>query len=250
MKIIKPSFEIYDKDIQAVSDSLKLIERMARISHQSQGGISDNSSISFLQKSIAARNHYNVFKHRVVSVIIICDRGITHELVREDDTAITQESTRFCNYSKEKFNSETTVVDIKIHIKNPKAFDIWFNHMIAGEKAYLEMIALGESPEISRSVLSNSLKSEIGLTFTLAGWRKFFQKRCARDVHPQMLEITIPLFVEMKKRIPVIFDDLNISYCQSCEKKLGEKRIDNDINFGINCDNCWDNIKESCGIDR
>jgi thymidylate synthase ThyX len=134
------------------------------------------------------------------------------------------------------------VIDIHMHIKNSKAFDIWFNHMIAGEKAYLAMIALGESSEISRSVLSNSLKSEIGLTFTLAGWRKFFQKRCAKDVHPQMLEITIPLFIEMKKRIPVIFDDLEIPYCQGCEKKLGIKRTDSDsvVALGVYCDDCWE----------
>ncbi len=242
MKVIKPFFEIYGKDIEETSDSLKLIEKMARISHQSQDGIKDDSAIPFLQKSIAARNHFNVFKHRVVSVIIVCDRGITHELVREDDTAITQESTRYCNYSKEKFTKGISVIDVSPHLKTLKAFDWWFLAMRTCERAYLEMIALGESCEIARDVLPNSLKSEIGLTFTLAGWRKFFQKRCASDVHPQMLEITIPLFIEMRKHFPVIFDDLDIPYCQGCEKKLGIKRADSEsvVALGVYCDDCWE----------
>lgn len=111
--------------------------------------------------------------------------------------------------------------------------------MLACEKAYNKMIELGESPQIARSVLPNSLKTEIVVTYDLREWRHFFKLRCAPKAHPQMREITIPLFAEMKKRIPVIFDDLEVPYCRACEKKEGKERIDNDSKIVIYCDDCW-----------
>jgi len=239
MKIIKPFF-VFEYDFDG-NEILRRLERYGRVCYKSEDKITPDSAARLIANIIAS-GHESVIEHEKVTVGVVCDRGVSHEVVRHRIAAYSQESTRYCNYSKGKFGGEITVIDIKPHLKNTASFDVWFRHMLASEKAYNKMIELGESPQIARSVLPNSLKTEIIITYDLREWRHFFRLRCALKAHPQMREITIPLFVEMKKRIPVIFDDLNIPYCRTCEKELGEERIDHNLPCGIHCDDCWEKL--------
>ncbi len=212
MKAIKPSFKIED-EING-EEVLKRLERAGRTCYKSEGSITADSAKKFIKK-ILAMGHESVIEHEKVTVRVICDRGVTHEIVRHRIGSYSQESTRYCNYTKSKFAGEITVIDPSFWKKegreNEKKYWVWKEAIKAAEKAYLELIELGASPQEARSVLPNSLKTEIIMTLNLRSWRNFFELRTAKGAHPQIREIAIPLLEEFKKLIPVIFDDIKLS---------------------------------------
>lgn len=207
MKIVKASYLI--ECPEPPFEMLKRIERAIRKAYKSEGEITDTSYIGILKK-VLSRKHESTLEHGIVSVTFITDRGVTHEMVRHRIAAYTQESTRWCNYSKDKFGSEISVISIERHLKNPLSLPIWNRAMSLAEIAYFDMLALGESPQIARSVLPNSLKTEIVATYNLREWRHFFKMRTPSDAHPQMRELMIPLLQDFKDLIPVIFDDISV----------------------------------------
>lgn len=205
MKIIKPYFIIEDSiDGEAI---LKRIEKAGRTAYKSEHKITPDSAKKFV-KMILGLAHESVIEHEKVSVRVICDRGISHEIVRHRIASYTQESTRFCNYSKGRFGSEITVIKPCFWDDDSKEYEIWKNATENAEKAYIELIKLGAKPEEARSVLPNSLKTEIVITMNLREWRHFFKLRASKRAHPQMKEIATALLQEFKKRIPIIFDDI------------------------------------------
>ncbi|KXK29520.1 MAG: thymidylate synthase [Candidatus Brocadia sinica] len=163
-------------------------------------------------KKILDMNHESVIEHYNITVRIICDRGITHEIVRHRMASYTQESTRYCNYSAGKFGGEITVINPcfwnSASEADKKKYEVWEKAMKEAEKAYLELINLGATPQEARNVLPNSLKTEIVVTMNLREWRHFFKLRTSNAAHPQIREVACPLLDQFKKRIPVIFDDI------------------------------------------
>jgi len=205
VKIISASYEILSEiDGEKI---LKNIERAGRTCYKSEDLITTDSAKTFVEM-ILKRNHLAVIEHESVSVKFVFDRGVSHEIVRQRLCSFAQESTRFCNYSKDKFDNSITVIDISSHLKNKKSFDVWLNAMEKAQEAYLKLIELGEAPQIARSVLPNSLKTEIVVTANLREWRLIFSQRAAPAAHPQMREVMIPLLDEFRKRIPIIFDNI------------------------------------------
>ena len=209
MKIIEPYFEIEDK-ING-EDILKNIEKSGRTSHKSENNISNKSAKYFI-RDIIKKGHESVLEHEKITVRVICDRGVTHEIVRHRIASYTQESTRYCNYSEDKFGNEILVIKPCFWIKN-NANDIeknkiWKEALLHAENAYFNLLKLDAKPEEARSVLPNSLKTEIVITMNLREWRHFFKLRTADEAHPQMRQIACPLLREFKKRIPLIFDDI------------------------------------------
>lgn len=205
MKLIKASYliECPEKPLEM----LKRIERAIRKAYKSEGNITNTSYVDMIRKVIK-RGHESTLEHGIVSVTFITDRGVTHEMVRHRIAAYTQESTRFCNYSKDKFGNEINVIDIEQHLKNSLSLPVWLRAMEFAERSYFEMLELGESPQIARAVLPNSLKTEIVATYNLREWRHFFKMRAAPPAHPQMRELTIPLLKDFQDFIPIVFDDL------------------------------------------
>ena len=217
MKIIKACFIIED-EING-EEILKKLEKAGRTCYKSEERIGENSSRSFIKKIIES-GHETILEHEKITVRVICDRGVTHEIVRHRIASYSQESTRYCNYSADKFGREITVVgpcfwptkDAKRNIIDedfPKKV-VWREAMEFAEKSYLKLIELGATPQEARSVLPNSLKTEIVMTMNLREWRHFFKLRCSPKAHPQMREIAIPLLNEFQKLIPVIFDDITV----------------------------------------
>jgi thymidylate synthase (FAD) len=202
VKIVKPSWEIWNFDTQM----LEIIERAGRTAYKSEDKIDDESHKKFVRK-IVDSGHESVLEHRIVTVKLVCDRGVTHEIVRHRIGSYTQESTRYCNYAKDKFGAEITVIDIS-DFTDGQQYQIWEEAMHSAEKCYMDLIATGCPPQIARSVLPNSLKTEIVITYNLREWRHFFKLRTAKAAHPQMREITLPLLAEFKKLIPIVFDDI------------------------------------------
>lgn len=207
MKKVKPSYEILSKiDGEEI---LKSIEVAGRTCYKSEERITKGSAEKFVQM-IINRNHVSVIEHEKITVKFIFDRGISHEMVRHRLCSFSQESTRYCNYTKDKFSNEITVIDISDHVKTWNAEKVWKNAMNDAERHYNRLIELGESPQIARSVLPNSLKTEIVVTANLREWRLIFKLRTSSAAHPQIREVMTPLYEELKGRIPVIFDDLTI----------------------------------------
>lgn len=218
MNIVEPSFEIMTP-IDGM-EILKTIEAVGRTCYKSEDKITDDSCITFAKK-ILERGHEAVIEHFNITVRLINDRGVSHEEVRHRIASYAQESTRYCNYGKDKFGG-VTYIDIRGGMENdatvsklpPEKFDeiylTWQEACAAAEKYYLKMLELGATPQIARSVLNNSTKTEICITMNIREWRHFFKLRCSSAAHPQMREIATKLLRAFKYMIPVLFDDIEI----------------------------------------
>lgn len=208
MKEIRPSFEIMD-DIDGAK-ILQKLERCGRVCYKSEDKITEGSAEKFIGM-ILKSGHESVLEHEKLTVKFICDRGVTHEIVRHRIASYSQESTRYCNYSKDKFGNELTFIRPCFWADDSEEHAVWKQAMEEIEKTYVKLISLGAKPEEARSILPNSLKTEIVCTMNLREWRHFFRLRTAERAHPQIREISVALLDELKKRIPVIFDDINTS---------------------------------------
>ncbi len=209
MRVIKPSYVIEDElDPQKI---MKTIERAGRTCYKSESNISDGSAEKFIA-NIIKRGHESVIEHEKITVRFICDRGVTHELVRHRIASYSQESTRYCNYCNDKFGNELTFIKPCFWDENTadgKAkMDIWTRTMENIEKEYNNLISMGAKPEEARSILPNSLKTEIVVTMNLRSWRHFFELRTSERAHPQIREIANALLADLKTQLPVIFGDL------------------------------------------
>lgn len=205
MKIISPSFELLEPiDSERIMAN---IERCGRVCCKSEEKITHESAESFV-RSLIQRGHESVVEHEKITVKITCDRGISHEIIRHRIASYSQESTRYCNYTKDKFGGELTFIKPYFWETDSQLYAIWLGQMDACERGYLNMINLGASPEQARSILPNSLKTEIMMTMNLRQWRHFFMLRTAPNAHLQMREISIPLLKSLNEALPAVFEDL------------------------------------------
>ena len=205
VKIVKPTYEILTP-ING-DEILKLIELAGRTCYKSDNLITPDSAKNFVEK-IAQRGHESVIEHYNITVRFICNRGFTHELVRHRLAAYSQESTRYCNYNKDKFGSEITVIKPFEINEDTKEYDLWKEAMQNAEKSYMAMIENGSKPENARGVLPIDIKTEIVITTNLREWKHIFKLRTSKAAHPSMRELMIPLLKEFKEKIPVIFDKI------------------------------------------
>lgn len=222
MKIIRAGFELmFDESGDSI---LKKIEQVARTCYKSEDLITDESADKMV-RALIKRGHVAMLEHFSCTVKLYCDRGVSHEVVRHRVASYAQESTRYCNYGKDKFGKEITYIDLRNSaMADPRmqklparTFECIMNEWLYAcedaERHYLTMLDLGCPAEFARSVLNNSTKTEICITMNLREWRHFFALRACRatgPAHPQMEEIARPLLAEFKKRIPVVFADLEV----------------------------------------
>ena len=157
MLVIKPSIEIIDMD--SYENILKKIEKIGRVCYKSEGKITEDSAEKFI-RALLTRQHESVIEHESVTIRVICDRGVSHEIVRHRIASYSQESTRYCNYAGDKFDNQITVIDLAsgfeydLSKENDKAkYEVWKKAMEDAEKAYFRMLELGASPQEARSVL-------------------------------------------------------------------------------------------------
>lgn len=203
MHIIQPSFAIES----FTPNLLENIERAIRTCYKSEDKIEEDSAIKIIQK-IKDNKHESCLEHGAITVRFICDRGVTHELVRHRIAAYSQESTRYCNYGKDKFGSEITVIEPFFFDKNDRDYWLWAEAMKGAETAYLKMLKCGCSPQEARSVLPSSLKTEIVVTANPREWRHIFTMRTSSAAHPQIRQIMCPLLTEFRMIWPTLFDDI------------------------------------------
>ena len=209
MQIIQPSVEIMSAvDGQAI---LRHLEIVGRTCYKSEGLITNTSAETFVRKLIA-RGHEAIIEHESISVRFICDRGVSHELVRHRLASYAQESTRYCNYSKSQFNSEITLIKPCFLVEGTEAYRQWEWTMHRAECAYFDLLDIGLSPQEARCVLPNSLKTEVIMTANLREWRTVLRLRCSKAAHPQMREVMMMLLEKLHAAIPVVFDDIYEEY--------------------------------------
>ena len=205
MKIINASYHI-ETPIDGV-EILKRIEKAGRTCYKSEDRITAESATAFVRKLIE-RGHESVLEHASITVRFVCDRGVSHEIVRHRLASYSQESTRYCNYSGDRFRNNITFIKPCFLDEGTGGYKLWKQAMFIAEKEYFAMLNWGCTPQEARSVLPNSTKTEIVMTANLREWRHFLKLRTAKAAHPQMRELTVPLLHELQERIPVVFDDI------------------------------------------
>lgn len=205
MKIIKPRVEfITPIDGDTI---LKRIEECGRVCYKSEDKITESSAPKFVA-GIIKRGHEAVLEHCSFTVKFICDRGVSHEIVRHRMASYCQESTRYCNYSKGDFDGEITVIEPCYLNKDTFAYDEWKESCRRAETAYFNLLNWDLLPQEARAVLPNSLKTEVVMTANIREWRHFLKLRCSKAAHPQIREVATQLLKELQAKVPVLFDDI------------------------------------------
>lgn len=198
MKIIEPSVEL----LWITPTPELVIERAGRTCYKSEDRITPDSANKFI-KMIMSKNHESVIEHASACFKIITDRGITHELVRHRIASFSQESTRYCNYGKEKFNNEISVIEPPG--LTTEARENWITACEFSEKTYLHMLDLGVSPQIARSILPTCLKTEIVVTANFREWRHIIDLRTSQAAHPQIRQVIQSVAIKLQELSPTIF---------------------------------------------
>lgn len=221
MRIIEPSTQIIIPPLEGVTvqdfltAQMKKVELVGRICYKSEHAVTADSYKKFI-KMLCSLGHEAMIEHGGFTVKFICDRGVSHELVRHRLASWAQESTRYCNYGKDKFGNECAFIkpfffgDWKQTGKTypTEEYAHWAAACETAEKQYFNLLALGKSPQEARSVLPNSLKTEVIMTANFREWRNFFRLRADKAAHPQMRQVVIPLLLEVAQYCPEIFGDI------------------------------------------
>lgn len=246
MKIIRQS-HVVEEDLSAdgVKNLMQRIEKAARTCYKSEDKMDETGeSAARLIRSLIKNGHEAMLEHASLTVRFTTDRGVSHELVRHRMAAFAQESTRWCNYSDGKFGGEITVIkpiefegldeDKKQEACNLLsvamydsstdaneanyclmemgrdyiAYAHWESACMEAENAYMQLLRLNFTPQMARSVLPNSLKTEVVVTANIREWRHILRLRTAKDAHPQMRALMLGLLKQLKEKLPVLFEDI------------------------------------------
>lgn len=221
MRVVVPSVEVTfwtpegDGELEHQPTVEEAIEKAARVCYKSEERIGPGTADEMV-KGLRDRGHHAMLEFGYVQAHIIADRGLTHELVRHRPASYAQESTRYCNYSKDKFGNEITVIEQPGLQGEARA--VWEDAMEAAERYYFELLRRGVLPQIARSVLPIGLKTEIVIGANTREWRHIFDMRCARSAHPIIRGVMLEVLARFVERMPVLFGDL-------ADKFLGEKEL-------------------------
>lgn len=188
---------------------LKMIELCGRTCYKSEDKINSDSAQRFV-RTIIKSGHEAVLEHFNITIKFVCDRGVSHEIVRHRLASYCQESTRYCNYSQDKFGEEITVIKPCYFNDENEDYALWRRACELSEMYYFSLIQKNRTPQEARAVLPNSLKTEVVMTANLREWRHFFKLRTSKAAHPQMRQVAIMAFNELKNQIPIVFDDIEV----------------------------------------
>lgn len=206
MRLIKSKVEILDNlNGEEIIDKITKVARTCYKSEDNSTSERDRELVKRLIKS----GHEAMIEFFDITVKFTCDRGVSHELVRHRMASFAQESTRYCNYSKDKFGNELTFIEPiwydSLGITHKQDFEIALERC---EDDYLEFIRQGWTPQQARAILPNALKTEINMKANLREWRHFFKLRCSTAAHPDMRVLALDLLKQFHDNIPIIFDDI------------------------------------------
>lgn len=204
MKIVQQSHEWItplNRDV-----TLPRIEQIARTCYKSEGAIKPGSAEKMVAM-LCKNHHYAMIEHISLSIKFITDRGVANEIVRHRIGSYAQESTRYCNYSKDKFDNGITIIN---HGYTGIVMKDVVDACWQAEQCYLDMLKNGATPEQARDVLPLCLKTEIVCTWNLREWHEVLRLRTAKDAHPAIRELMIPVLHELQEVYPEIFNDIEV----------------------------------------
>jgi len=205
MKIVSPEFEILSP--LDPPEMMARLERAGRTCYRSEKRITADSAAAFV-RGLVKSGHHSVIEHESISVRLICDRGVTHELVRHRLASFSQESTRYVNYGRGPEGRGLVLIKPLFFEEGSEKYQVWLKAMADAEEAYLALTAAGATAQEARTVLPNSLKTEIVMTANLREWRHVLSLRCAPASHPQMREIMKMILARFKELLPDVFGDI------------------------------------------
>jgi thymidylate synthase (FAD) len=203
MRVVKQSVEVMDK--LDGKEILKKLETAGRVCYKSEDRIGEGTAEKFI-KAIVDRGHESVLEHVSITVKFIVDRGVSHQLVRHRIASYSQESTRYCNYSKDGFGGSVAFVQPSFAVEGTEGYDLWKKSCEDSEKAYFDLLNFGWTPEQARNVLSHSIKTEVVATMNLRQWRHFIKLRTDRTAHPQIREVATMLQEQLRREVPIVFE--------------------------------------------
>ena len=205
MRIVNPSVEILTPlDADKV---YKHLEQCGRVCYKSEDKTAPGSAEKFL-KRIVLSGHESVLEHFSVTFKIVCDRSVSHQIVRHRIASYSQESQRYCNYRKDSFDNEIAVVCPIGFIPGTMYYAAWEKACRTAEDAYMYLIAEGVAPQVARSVLPNCTKTEIVCTMNIRELRHFLKLRTSNAADPAIREVAGMLLSKTKEKLPALFDDI------------------------------------------
>ena len=213
MRIVEPSVTLE----WMTPYPLSMIERAGRTCYKSEFK-SDADPAVFVRRLIK-RGHLSVIEHAVASLCIVCDRGVSHEIVRHRIASYSQESTRFVCYAKEQHGGEIKVIRPSGLDDSDPAYITWWVAMEYAETSYIRMIEFGAKPQLARSVLPTCTATEIVMTANFREWRHFIALRCAPAAHPDMRHVAELARDILRHKCPVVFGDYIETEESSCAAK-------------------------------
>lgn len=204
MRIVQASFEI-ESDL---SPKLLIdIERSGRTCYKSECREINEATAKKFVAMIIRRGHESVLEHGHITVRFVINRGVSHETVRHRLASYSQESTRYCNYSGDKFGGELSLIP-DMNGLSPAQVQRRMDLYHHAEDVYMAEVTEGVKPQQARDNLFICTKTELVMTANPREWRHFFKLRTAEAAHPQMREVARPLLREFRARCPVLFDDV------------------------------------------
>ena len=206
MKIVEPKIEIEKVDYKKV---MKNLERACRTCYRSEDKISDESYKTLLKNCIN-RGHESILEHEKITIRMICDIGVYKDLTRHRHASFSIESTRYCNYGKDKFDNEIKFIKPVNIEENSEIYKEWKESCEEIEKRYIKMVELGATPDQMRMILPHSTAALVTMTANIREWKHIFNLRCTRHAHPAVEQVMIPLLLHLKENMPEIFD--NVEY--------------------------------------
>jgi thymidylate synthase (FAD) len=200
MKIVQPSVEL----LSITVNPTLLIERAGRTCYKSEDKITQDSATKFVEM-IRTRGHDSVIEHAFASFRVVCDRGVTHEIVRHRLCSYSQESTRYCNYGKKKFGSEIQIISPHEGVLTAEQWKRREDLYKQIESVYMAELKEGVKPEWARGNLPTCLKTEIVWTANFREWAHILKLRTSQAAHPQMREIAEKIQEALRAECPAVF---------------------------------------------
>ena len=204
MKIIEPIIQVEKVDYKQI---MKNLERACRTCYRSEGKITEESYKTLLKNCIN-RGHESILEHEKITIRMVCDIGVYKDLTRHRIASFSIESTRYCNYGKDKFDNQIKFIKPVNMEEGTELYEKWYNTCKIIEENYIEMSKMEATPDQLRMLLPHSTAAEVTMTANIREWKHIFSLRCTKHTHPAVEQLMIPLLLKFKKEMPEIFDSI------------------------------------------
>ena len=186
---------------------MRNIERAMRTCYRSEGTMTEDSYKRLLGMALTS-GHESVMEHEKITVRLRCSVGTYKDLTRHRiGTAFSIESTRWCNYGKDKFDNQLRFID-PVYITEQNKKEIWENCMETIEENYMKGAAMGMKPDELRLMLPHSTAADVTMTCNIREWRYILKLRTQKNVHPEIRQLLIPILLKFKYTMPELFNDI------------------------------------------